>query len=174
MPLWDGKPLPGLVRLVKEPDLKLKENFSKAASRDTQVRKILGLESPDFAFECTLLEPDHLSDLDGQMDRLLPVERADGRGEVKGIVHPLINQMRIHFAYVFHLHPEGPQKGSPEKMTIYFRPFWPHATEKKKGNTNKTLSYKKPVNSIPIAGQTPAPVRLLDNIPNRPAPGRNQ
>jgi hypothetical protein len=162
-PLVDGRALPGLVRMVKEPDLELAENFSKPKDRDAYVRKVLALKAPEFAFECTLLTPEHLRDYEEQKPRLLPVYKADGRAEVRAITDPLVNLQEIHYAIVTKLKPDRPKEGGPLRITVWFRAFFPQPPK----GTDKTLEQKQrtdgsPVPTVDLAQTTPTVPRLAD------------
>lgn len=171
-PLVDGRALPGLVKMVKDPILELAENFSKPKDRDIYVRKVLALKSPEFAFECTLLTEEHLRDYEDQKPKLLPVYKADGRGEVRSISHPAVNLQEIHYAYVNKIELDGPREGGPLVVTVFFRAFFPGTTK----GSDKTIRQPRrtdgssPVDSVDLAQQTPTVPRLVDV----PRPGRTQ
>lgn len=172
-PLVDGRALPGLVKMVKAPKAKLRENFSKAKNKDAQVRKILGLESAEWAFECTLNEPEHLKDYEDMQPLLLPVEDANGRGEVRAFTYPSINMLGFHWAYVFCLEVENPSDGKPMKVTVHFRHFIPGAADKRKSNVDKVVKGQdKPVPTVDIAQTTPTVPRERDLA--RPSPSRTK
>lgn len=169
--LVNGQRLPGRIKLVKAPTLELHEVHSKGQQKDTQVRKILGLKSPEFAVSCTLLEPEHWTAWQAMQPMLLPVEKADGRGEVRQISYPLVNVQRITFAYVFKVDPTAiPDGGGPAVFTIHWRAWWPSDTNKRSGKASKTLNDAKDTATIDIASSVPRSELLKDQT--RPTPAR--
>lgn len=161
--LVNGQRLPGRIKLVKAPVLELHEVHSKGQQKDTQVRKILGLKSPEFAVSCTLLEPQHWTDWQAIQPMLLPVEKADGRGEVRQISYPLVNVQRITYAYVFKVDPTAiPDAGGPAVFTIHWRAWWPSDANSRSGKASKTLKDAAQTATIDIASSVPRPELLKD------------
>jgi hypothetical protein len=172
-PLVNGQPLPGLVRMTKEPDLELAENFSKPKDKDAYVRKVLALKAPEFAFECTLLTPEHLLAYEQMQPLLLPVYRVDGRAEVLSISHPLVNIQEIHWAIVIRLKPEAPKEGSPLKMTVHFRAFFPNPPK----GAAKTVRQNRKSDGLPVPTvdrATKAPTVPSLAALNKPSPSRTK
>jgi hypothetical protein len=171
--LVNSKPLPGLVKVIKAPPLQLHEVFSKAQNKDAQVRKILGLKSPEFAVRCWLLTSDHWDAWQDMLPLLLPVEKADGRGEVRAISSPIVNIQRITYAYVFNLDPvQVPEAGGPACWDIHWRAWWPATAANRAGKAGKTL--KDPAQTatptIDVAQSVPG-VPQLSSF-QRPTPAR--
>ena len=169
--LVNGQRLPGLIKLVKAPPLGLHEVFSKGQDRDSQVRKILGLKSPEFSVSCTLLNDKHWTDWQRMRPLLLPVEKADGRGEVRSISYPLVNVQSITYAYVTLIDPiQVPDAGGPAVFLIHWRAWWPSDANKRSGKASKTLKDPAQTATIDIAGSVPRGPQLADFT--RPGPAR--
>lgn len=169
--LVNGERLPGLIKLVKAPPLGLHEVFSKGQNKDSQVRKILGLKSPEFAVSCTLLTVKHWSDWQRMRPVLLPVEKANGRGEVRSISYPMVNVQSIAYAYVFQIDPtQVPDAGGPAVFTIHWRAWWPSDANKRSGKASKTLKDPPQTATIDIASSVPR-AELLKDL-TRPTPAR--
>ena len=161
--LVNGQRLPGRIKLVKAPPLGLHEVFSKGQSKDTQVRKILGLKSPEFAVSCTLLELEHWTAWQAMRPLLLPVEKADGRGEVRQVSYPMVNVQGITYAYVSLIDPTSvPDAGGPAVFTIHWRAWWPSDANSRSGKASKTLKDAAQTATIDIASSVPRPELLKD------------
>lgn len=169
--LVNGKRLPGLIKLVKAPQLGLHEVFSKGQNKDSQVRKILGLKSPEFSVSCTLIELNHWTDWQAMRPLLLPVEKADGRGEVRQVSYPLVNVQGITYAYVTLIDPvQVPDAGGPAVFVIHWRAWWPSDNNIRSGKASKTLKDPPQTATIDIASSVPRPELLKDLT--RPTPAR--
>lgn len=169
--LVNGQRLPGLIKLVKAPTLALHEVYSKGQAKDSQVRKILGLKAPDFAVSCTLLTDKHWADWQRMRPILLPVENADGRGEVRRVTYPLVNAQSITLAFVYQVDPiQVPDAGGPAVFVIHWRAWWPGDTNKRAGKASKTVKDTKQTATIEIANSVPRPELLKDKT--RPTPAR--
>jgi len=169
--LVNGERLPGLIKLVKAPPLGLHEVFSKGQNKDSQVRKILGLKSPEFAVSCTLLSVKHWEAWQRMRPLLLPVEKANGRGEVRSISYPMVNVQSIAYAYVTMIDPvQVPDAGGPAVFVIHWRAWWPSDNNSRSGKASKTLKDPPQTATIDIASSVPR-AELLKDL-TRPTPAR--
>ncbi len=173
--LVNGRELPGVVEIIVAPALSLNIVFSKAEDKDIQIKKILGLKAPEFVTRCTLMTEQDWKDWQGLRPLLIPVLRADGRGEVRLLSHPLLQVMDITHAFTKDIKvAQIPKEGCPAAFDIYWQHWWPNTGTGAHGKVNRKL--KDPTQTqtptIAVAGSVPV-VPLLSGF-QRPTPSRNQ
>lgn len=173
--LVNGRPLPGIVRLIKAPVRELKEIASEGKNKDTQIRTVRGLKATPFTVRVLLLTQRDWEDWQEWQPLLFPVTKPDGRAEVMIVVHPMVQCADITHAFVSSIDPvQVPDAGGPAAYDIHWRPWWPNTQVGAHANVDR-----KPKD--PVQTQTPiiGVARDVPHVPEernlqRPRPSRTQ